>query len=43
MRYLRVAAAWLATCQQYWVASFARLDDLLLSLQTPPNTPTEPV
>lgn len=40
---LRAAADWLGTYQQYWEASFARLDDLLLSLQTPPHTPKEPV
>ena len=40
---LRAAAEWLGTYQEYWQASFSRLDDLLLSLQTPARNPKEPV
>ena len=39
---LRSAAEWLGTYQEYWEASFARLDQVLLDLQTPSTSPKEP-
>lgn len=39
---LRAAAEWLGTYREYWEASFGRLDDLLLALQTPAHHPKEP-
>ena len=39
---LRAASEWLGTYREYWEASFARLDGLLLALQTPAHNPKEP-
>jgi DNA-binding transcriptional ArsR family regulator len=38
---LRGAAEWLGTYREYWEESFSRLDQLLLTLQTPSPTSEE--
>jgi DNA-binding transcriptional ArsR family regulator len=38
---LREASEWLGTYRQCWEASFQRLDELLIELQTPAHTPKE--
>ena len=39
---LQAAAQWLGSYREYWEASFARLDQVLLDLQTPSTSPKEP-